>query len=210
MEETGPRFSPIVASTQDIIEVAEVMNDLLVTKSGTICLLIKTTSVNFDLLSDEEQDIKITSFGSLVNSLDFPLQILIETKKINISKYADYLDTLDTPDLSAGLKRHFTIYKQFIRNLITNKEILDKKFMIVIPYRGGQAFTKQMTLEQKQKILENAATFLYPKKYHVIKMLKGMALDGEQMTTAEIVKYLYSVYNPAATINLEGVPPIYI
>jgi hypothetical protein len=81
--------------------------------------------------------------------------------------------------------------------------------MIVIPYRGS-TFTKDMPQEQKIKILESAATFLYPKKYHVIKMLKGMALDGEQMSTSEIVKYLYSVYNPAATINLEGVPPIYI
>lgn len=207
--DTGPRQSPITSSTQEILEVSEVMNDFLITRNGTICLIVKTSSVNFDLLSEEEQDIKIMAFGSMVNSLDFALQILIETKKINISKYADYLDSLDTPDLSIGLKRHFAIYKQFIRNLITNKEILDKKFMIVIPYRGS-TFTKDMSLEQKTKILEGAATYLYPKKYHVIKMLKGMALDGEQMTTAEIVKYLYSVYNPTATINLEGVPPIYI
>jgi hypothetical protein len=208
--ENGPRQAPITASSQDVLEIAEVMNDLLITKNGTICLLIRTSSVNFDLLSEEEQDIKIMAFGSMVNSLDFPLQILIETRKINISKYADYLDTLDTPDLSVGLKRHFTIYKQFIRNLITNKEILDKKFMIIIPYRSLTPITKTTTLEQKQKILDSASVFLYPKKYHVVKMLKGMSLDGEQMSTSEIVKYLFSVYNPTEAIKLEGVPQIYV
>lgn len=206
----GPGQSPIIHSSQDLMEVADILNDLLITKNGTVCLIIKTSSVNFDLLSEEEQDVKIMAFGSMVNSLDFALQILIETKRINISKYADYLDTLDTPDLSIGLKRQFTVYKQFIRNLITNKEILDKRFMIVIPYRTGTPITPTSTIEEKKKLIESATAFLFPKKYHIIKMLKGMALDGEQMSTEEITKYLYSIYNPDATIELEDVPPIYI
>jgi hypothetical protein len=210
MATTGPGQSPIMHSTQELLEVADILNDLLITKNGTVCLIIKTSSVNFDLLSEDEQDIKIMSFGSMVNSLDFQLQVLIETKKINISKYADFLDTLDTPDLSPGLKRHFTIYKQFIRNLITNKEILDKRFMIVIPYRTATSIDGNTTIEQKRQIVENATGYLYPKKYHVIKMLKGMGLDGEQMTTAEITKYLYSIYNPDSAIELEDLPQIYV
>lgn len=206
----GPGQSPITHSSQDLLEVADIVNDLLLTKNGTVCLIIKTSSVNFDLLSEDEQDIKIMSFGSMVNSLDFQLQILIETKKINISKYADFLDTLDTPDLSPGLKRHFSIYKQFIRNLITNKEILDKRFMIVIPYRTATGIDKNTTIEQKKQIIENSTSYLYPKKYHILKMLKGMGLDGEQMTTAEITKYLYSIYNPDAAIELEDLPQIYV
>lgn len=207
---TGPGASPIAAASQDMLEVADVVNDLLITKNGVICLIIQTSSVNFDLLSEEEQDIKIMSFGNMVNSLDFQLQILIETRKINISKYADYLEELDTPDLSPGLKRQFTIYKQFIRNLITNKQILDKKFMIVIPFRTGVAITPTTTIEEKRRLVENAVNYLYPKKYHVLKMLKGMSLEGEQMTNADIVKYLYSIFNPGTPINLEGLPQIYV
>ncbi len=210
MSETGIGSSPIAIGTQGIVEAADIINDLLITRNGTVCLLIMTSSVNFDLLSEEEQDIKIASFGNMVNSLDFQLQILIETRKINISKYADYLDELDTPDLSPGLKRQFTIYKQFIRNLITNKEILDKKFMIVIPFRTMTTVTSATPFEDKKKMIENAINYLYPKKYHVIKMLKGMGLDGEQMTSPEIAKYLYSVYNPNSSIQLEGLPQIYV
>lgn len=206
----GPRQSPISHSSQDILEVADIVNDLLITRNGTVCLILKTSSVNFDLLSEDEQDIKISSFGAMVNSLDFPLQILIETKKINISRYADFLDTMDTPDLSPGLKRQFTVYKQFIRNLITNKEILDKRFMIVIPYRTGTAIGRNATLEQKQKLVESATGYLYPKKYHVVKMLKGMSLEAEQMSTAEITKYLFSIYNPNEAIQLEDLPQIYV
>jgi hypothetical protein len=62
--DSGPRQSPINASTQEILEVAEIMNDFLITKNGTICLLVKTSSVNFDLLSEEEQDIKIMAFAN--------------------------------------------------------------------------------------------------------------------------------------------------
>lgn len=206
----GPGQSPITQGTQDILEVADIMNDLLITRNGTVCLILKTSSVNFDLLSEDEQDIKIASFGSMVNSLDFPLQILIETKKINISKYADFLDTMDTPELSPGLKRQFTIYKQFIRNLITNKEILDKRFMIVIPYRTGTSIAPNATIEQKQKLIESATGYLYPKKYHVIKMLKGMSLEAEQMSNSDIAKYLYSVYNPTDPIRLDDLPQIYV
>jgi hypothetical protein len=201
--------SPISYGTQDIIEVADILNDLLLTKNGNVCLVLKTSSVNFDLLSEDEQDIKISSFGSMVNSLDFPLQILIETKKINISKYADYLDEMDTPDLSAGLKRQFVIYKHFIRNLITNKEILDKRFMIVIPYRTSSSISKTATVEQKKKIIESAVGYLYPKKYHIIKMVKGMGLEAEQMTGAELTKYLYSVFNPGQSIQIDTLPVIY-
>jgi len=105
----SPRFSPINSASQDILDVADVINDLLITKNGTVCLIIKTSSVNFDLLSEEEQDAKIGAFASLVNSLDFQMQILIETRKINIAKYGDYLDSMDTPELSPGLKRQFVL-----------------------------------------------------------------------------------------------------
>jgi len=206
----GPGQAPINSATQDVIEIADILEDFLITKNGNVCLLLKTSSVNFDLLSEDEQDVKIASFGSFVNSLDFPLQILIETRKINISKYADYLDTLDTPDLTPGLKRHFSIYKQFVRNLITNKEILDKKFMIIVPYRTGAGLSPNATLEEKQKLIETARGYLNPKKYHVIKMLKGMALEAEQMTTSEITKYFYSIYNPGKSILLDELPQIYI
>ena len=206
----GPGQAPIIHQSQDILEVADIINDLLITKNGTVCLLLKTSSVNFDLLSEDEQDIKISSFGSMVNSLDFPLQILIETRKINISKYADFLDVLDTPDLSPGLKRQFTIYKQFIRNLITNKEILDKRFMIIIPYRTGSSVARTATVAEKQKIIESATGYLYPKKYHISKMLKGMSLEAEQMSTSEITKYLFSIYNPNSSIQLDDLPQIYV
>lgn len=200
-----PKDAPVIASTQDFLQLADVINDLLITKNGTVCLIIRTSSVNFDLLSENEQDSKIESFASLMNSLDFQMQILIETRKVNISSYAEYLDTLDTPDLSPGLKRQFTIYKQFIRNLITNKEILDKRFMIVIPFRSGTPVSVYSPIEYKQKIMETAINYLYPKKSHVLKMLGRMGLDGEQMTNKEIVKYFYEVFNPGQDIRLDGV-----
>lgn len=201
----GPKGAPVIASTQDFMEVADVMNDLLLTKTGQVCLILLTSSVNFDLLSEVEQDMKIQAFSSLVNSLDFNMQILIDTQKVNISAYAEYLDSMETQNLGPGLSRQFLIYKQFVRNLIINKEILDKKFMIIIPFNSGQFISPFSPVAYKQKVLESAVNYLYPKKYHILKMLKGMGLDGTQMTTREIVKYLHSVFNPGTDIKIEGI-----
>ena len=97
-------------STQDHLDIEKITDNLLVLKDGTVSLVLKTTAVNFDLLSELEQDSKIQAFGQLLNSLTHSFQIVVRTRKINISGYIDYIKSYHNKQISKGLKRQMSIY----------------------------------------------------------------------------------------------------
>lgn len=197
-------------STQDHLEVKEIVDDLVITKSGTVALVVQTSAINFDLLAEYEQDSKIYAFAGLLNSLNFHIQILIRTRRIDISNYIDYLKKQEELAMSEGLKKQLQIYTHFIENLIVENDVLDKNFFIVIPFNpaGDIAVTnilknkknkdeleKQMQMKQDQ-LLEKAKIFLYPKRDHILKQLGRMGLFGHQLTTKELITEFYIIYNP--------------
>ncbi len=191
-------FNVVKSSTQDFLQIVEAIADMAILKNGTFLVIIKTNAVNFELLSVEEQEAKIRAFASFINSLDFDLQILIDTKHVRLHKYADFIESLENPDLSPGLQRQFKIYKRFIRKLVSAQNILDKKFYLVIPFRSGISYSNSMPDRRKEQLIEQAINYLGPKRNHVLKMLKVMGLDGKQLSTQDIVKYFYKAFNPDA------------
>ena len=198
------------SSTQDHLEVREIIDDLVVTKSGSVAMVIQTSAINFDLLAEYEQDSKIFAFAGLLNSLNFRIQILIRTKRIDISNYVDYLKNQKKKTMSEGLQKQLEIYIAFIQNLIVQNDVLDKNFYIVIPYSPGSELPstkmfkskkskeeeetyKQMKIDQ---LLEKSKIFLYPKRDHILKQLSRMGLFGHQLTTKELLSEFYTIYNP--------------
>jgi len=195
------------ATTQEHMEIEEILDDLVITKVGSAALIIQTTAVNFDLLSEYEQDNKIYAFAGLLNSLNFHIQILIKTNRIDISNYVDYLKGQLSKPMSEGLKKQLTVYTEFIQNLIVTNDVLDKKFYMIIPYNHSipidkKAFSKKTedirpeTVKQKAKLIEQAKIFLYPKRDHLIKQLTRMGLMGHQLTNNELLELFYNMYNP--------------
>ena len=79
----------IAPTTQDHLDIFDIKDDLTVLKTGTVCAVIQTTAVNFDLLSEIEQDAIIAAFSMLLNSITFPMQVVIRSRKLDISKYVD-------------------------------------------------------------------------------------------------------------------------
>lgn len=199
-----------IESTQDHLEVKEIIDDLVLTKSGSAALVLQTSAVNFDLLSEYEQDNKIYAFAGLLNSLNFHIQIMIRTRRIDISTYIDYLKSKNTPDISPGLKRQLDIYTQFIQNLIVQNDVLDKNFFIVVPYNPSFKLPSFNILENKksndlqekqekmakEKLVEQAKMFLYPKRDHILKQIARIGLDGHQLNNKELLAEFYTLYNP--------------
>jgi hypothetical protein len=199
------------ASTQDHLGIKDVRDDLVITSRGSIAMVIQTSSINFDLLAEYEQDNKIYAFAGLLNSLNFRIQILIRTKRIDITNYIDYLKTSkDKTLMSEGLKEQLNIYTNFVQKLIVQNDVLDKTFYLVVPYSPGapipganildskknkeeQEKAKQMKTDQ---LLEKAKIFLYPKRDHILKQLNRMGLFGHQLTTKELLSEFYTIYNP--------------
>jgi hypothetical protein len=197
----------INATTQDHLDVYDVSDDLAVTTSGAVALVIQTNAVNFDLLSEHEQDNKIYAFAGLLNSLNFHIQILIKTQRIDISNYVNYLKTQQSKQNNEKLNHQLQIYTEFIQNLIITNDVLDKKFFVVIPYNPNMvmagakikqpAESQEMRISeaQKAKIIEQGKIFLYPKRDHVLKQLGKMGLVGHQLTNDELIQVFYDIYN---------------
>lgn len=198
----------VSATTQSHLKVKEIVDDLVFTKVGSVILIIQTTAVNFDLLSEYEQDNKIGAFSGLLNSLNFQIQILIKTKRIDISNYVDHLkDHLKKP-MSEGLKKQMIVYTNFIQNLIVQNDVLDKKFYLAIPYSsvsidnpiqmitGAKEKEIELSPYQLEKTLEKGKIYLYPKRDHILKQLGRMGLAGHQLTNNELIELFYEYYNP--------------
>lgn len=197
------------ASTQDHLEVQEIVDDLIITKAGSVAIVIQTNAVNFDLLSEYEQENKILAFAGLLNSLNFPIQIVIKTQRIDISNYLKYLRDQQKREMSDGLREQLGIYTYFIENIIETNDVLDKKFYIAIPYNTGIGVSGAK-LKQDKKTMEAAVNesldrkieqgkiFLYPKRDHVLKQLGRMGLMGHQLTNDELITLFYEIYNPPA------------
>jgi hypothetical protein len=204
-----------IASTQDHLELKSIVDDLIITKSGSVALAIQTNAINFDLLAEYEQDSKIFAFAGLLNSLNFHIQILIRTRRIDISNYVQYLKDQDNPGMSEGLRDILKIYTQFIQNLIVQNNVLDKNFFIIVPYNpaaklpGANIFESKKSKDDQEahmalkqdELIEKAKIFLYPKRDHILKQLGRMNLMGHQLTNQELITEFYTTYNPEEEAN---------
>lgn len=202
------RRAKLQFSTQDHLEVLDISDGLAIGKRGTVSLVLQTNAVNFDLLSEYEQDNKIYAFAGLLNSLNFHIQILVKTQRIDISNYIEYLKAQKKRKLSEGLREQLEIYTQFIQNLIVTNDVLDKKFYIIIPYNSvnialasklvkpKEEEAEQISLAEKAKLIEQGKIYLYPKRDHLLKQLGRMGLVGHQLTNDELMGLFYNIYNP--------------
>lgn len=200
----------VTASTQDHLQIKEIIDDFIINKNNSVSIVLQTNAVNFDLLSEYEQDNKILAFSGLLNSLNFYIQILIRTKRINISKYVDYLNLQLNRNLSKGTRYQLEIYTKFIKNLITQNDVLDKKFYIIIPFipiglessDTGSLIAKKITKTEEEeqysleKNLEQGRISLLPKRDQIIKLAGRMGLQAHQLTTTELTQLFFDIYNP--------------
>ncbi|HEC64440.1 MAG TPA: hypothetical protein ENI23_04020, partial [bacterium] len=192
-------------TTQEHLDIEDIRDGLLILKNGNVSLVMETTALNFDLLSEEEQDIKILSFSGLLNSLTFQLQIVIRTERLDITQYIDRLKVYKQKQISSALKRQIEIYIQFIKNLTINTEILDKRFFVVVPaiiasvQRTSmlrQIFGKPVKITNIEQVLEKAKLQLYPKRDHLTKQFQKVGVYAKQLQTDELIRLFYSIYQP--------------
>ncbi len=124
----------IHASTQKFTEIVDFVDNIVILEGGGACIVIEITASNFALLSQREQDTRIYSYASLLNSLSFPIQIIIRNKRMDISSYLKELEEMEKTTKSPQLKTHIRLYRTFVHEMITVNVVLNKAFYIVIPY----------------------------------------------------------------------------
>ncbi len=195
------------SSTQQHLDIEDIRNDLVILKNGNVILVLETSSLNFDLLSEEEQDARILAYSGMMNSLTFPIQIAIHTERTDVTKYIEKLQTVQGKQISPALIKQIEIYIRFIKNLTVNNEVLDKRFFVVIPaifnavekpsilktITGSKDTTVSINID---KVLARAQLELYPKRDHIIRQFKKMGLEIKQLNTDELIRLYYSMYDP--------------
>jgi hypothetical protein len=179
------------ATTQKFIEITDIVDNVVVLASGDACSVIEIKATNFALLSQEEQNIRVLSYASLLNSLNFPIQVFIRSKRIDISSYLRLLDEEVQKSQNELLKNQIKSYKDFVQELVKVNVVLDKKFYLIIPYTGLEggihASGDNFLLSAKEK--------LATKTDNLHEMLRRMNLSARTLNKAELVKLFHEIYN---------------
>jgi hypothetical protein len=196
--------TPIRASTQEFLEISDIVDDILVLTSGGCALVLETGAVNFALLAKEEQEAIIYAFAAFLNSLSFSIQIVIFSKKMRINDYLSYISEAANNQKSVRLQEKLSSYRRFIESLVKNNQVLEKRFFIVIPFSplelgikgSGGSFSKSKKLPYKLSyVVERAKTTLYPKRDHVLRQISRLGLKAVQLNNAQLLSFFYELYN---------------
>lgn len=209
-------MTKITASTQDHLDIYDIKNNLVVLKDGSVCSVLKTTAVNFALLSEIEQDAIIAAFSMLLNSISFPIQVFIRSKKLDISKYIDKVQRTEVQITDPLMRYQAEAYRKFIQEVIKKNDVLDKKFYVVIPSGGSTAIrepgsnpfdwliklvgghTKRVTSVNVDKAIQKAVIELTPKIEHLTKEFNRIGVRTRQLDTQELVELYFDIYNPTS------------
>jgi len=201
----------IVAETKELVDVEDIVDDIVIFKKGNCAIILESTSLNFGLLSEKEQEAVIASYAALLNSLNFPIQILIKNERKDISSYIDFLNEKKRAIKNQKLLKIMEDYINFIQESIKKKNVLSKRFFIIIPFSQYELGVSKNVLAdfiptskkgglpfEKDYIVKKAKISLYPKRDHLIKQAKRFGVTLKPLEGGELIKLFYEIYNPEA------------
>jgi len=193
--------SPIKSSTQHFIEIEDIYDDVLLMKDFSASVVIEVGAVNFWLLAAEEQNSIIYAYAGLLNSLSFPVQILILSNKMDISSYVDYLNNKIEKTQNDLIKQRLISYGSFIKTIVKKNTVLEKRFFFVVPFSPLELGVSGANTGglNKEYVVSRAKTSLYPKRDHLIRLLSKTGLRASAMQKQALTELFYNLYNPSST-----------
>ena len=202
-------------STQNSLQIAEVRDGIVIMNDGSFRAVVMVKSINFDLMSQQEQEAVEYSYQGFLNSLYFPVQIFIRSQKVDLQPYIEKLDKIRTEHDNMLLALMMEDYIGYIDALSQQTNIMDKKFYVVIPFfpvmDAQQALTQSKNFlsgigglfnKQDQHVvinepdLENAKTELRNRVQAVLAGLLQCGIQGLPLDTQELIELYYDTYNP--------------
>ena len=196
------------ASTQQYVDIAEIRDDVIIMKDGTLRAVVLVGSINFALKSEDEQTATVQSYVSFLNSLDFPLQVVIQSRKLNIDNYLMRLRDNEKTQTNELLRNQIGDYRQFVKELVELGQIMSKRFFVVVPYNPGSNKAKSFW-ERFQEVLSPARSVRFKEAQFrdrkrsldlrlslVMGGLGSMGLTVSQLDTQGMVELYYTVFNP--------------
>lgn len=208
-----------IASTQQHLYIAEIKQDTVILKDGTLRAVLLVSSINFALKSEDEQQAIIQGYISCLNSIDFEIQIVIQSRRLDITKYLDQLGVLAKKQTNELLKVQTQEYKQFVEELVTLSDIMEKTFYVVVPYSPFSTKRKNWFSQAREVLFPSRTIKLADEKfakyrkeldYRLSTVSGGLSSIGLQLTplnTEELIKLYYQLYNPSRG-SAKVLPPL--
>ncbi len=193
------------AATQDFVAIRDIKDGIVILKSGQLCKVLLASSVNFALKSADEQRAILFQFQNFLNTLDFSLQIYVQSRRLNIEPYLAMLSERQDSQDNDLMKIQLREYIEFIRSFTIEVDVMSKNFFVIVPYTPlklnlGKSFTsilsqgritttgentlaeQRLQLEQRQAVVEQG--------------LNRIGVRTIALQTDELVELFYHIYNP--------------
>lgn len=195
-------------NSQTYLPIAEIKKDTVVLKDGTMRTAIMVSSINFALKSEEEQEALISSYVSFLNGLDFPLQIVVQSRRLQIQPYLDNLGELERGQANELLRAQIADYRSFVGELVEMGQIMTKKFYVIVPFdplsnkkksfwkRFKEVLSPAMSVRVKEERFMIRKEDLEMRVNQVMSGLSSMGLQAVRLNTQALIELYYSTYNP--------------
>ncbi|HTL39370.1 MAG TPA: hypothetical protein VL306_00965 [Methylomirabilota bacterium] len=206
MQSESMAGSKPTASTQEYLDIAEIKEDTVILKNGSLRAVLVVSSTNFSLKSVEEQNALISAYQNFLNGLEFPLQILMHSRKLDIHSYLDKLQAVMQQQTNELLRLQTQEYIEYIGKLIEFASIMTKTFYVVVPLsteatKEGVFSWLTNLINPATKISGNQQNFdlskeeLSKRVNQVASGLGSMGLKTIVLNTEELVELMYNSYN---------------
>jgi len=194
-------------TTQQFLEIDQIKGGILILKNKSLRGVLMVSSLNFALKSDEEQSAIIYQFQNFLNSLDFSCQILIQSRRLNITGYLDNLKKLEKSQENELLKIQIAEYRKFIEGLVAAGTIMTKSFYVIIPYYGsleeqitaGKKIFKKRELKTPtltEERFQRGKNQLWQRIEFVALGLKRCGLQCVPLNTSELIELFWGLHHP--------------
>lgn len=204
------------ASTQKYLNISAIKENTIVVKDGSLRAVLAVSSTNFALKSEDEQNALVAAYQNFVNSLDFPVQIVIRSRVLDIDGYLEKLRGLLAAQVNELLRIQMTEYIEYVGKLIEFSNIMSKAFYVVVPYSAGgsgeagffskfgKLFSPTAGVASAREDFEAAKVKLEQRIDRVVSGLGGMGLRSMVLSTEELVELLYQSYNIDSNFDLHA------
>jgi hypothetical protein len=198
---------PQVKSTQSFLRMAEIKNDAIIMQDGTLRAVLAVSSTNFELKNQDEQNALIFNYQRFLNSLEFPVQILMQSRRMEINDYIEKLKRLKEKQTNELLRIQTGEYIEFIQRLVEAANIMNKSFYVIVPYSqsvnttGSSWFAnlfggnRAQNLSQRLSYFEKYKSALDERVGTVVNNLNTIGLRVVRLNTDQIIELLYNSYN---------------
>ncbi|KKW36864.1 MAG: hypothetical protein UY81_C0011G0019 [Candidatus Giovannonibacteria bacterium GW2011_GWA2_53_7] len=205
MRNKKPKQGP---PAQNYLDIAEIREGIVVLKDGTLRAVLMVSSINFALKSEDEQQAIIQGYMSFLNALEYPIQVVIQSRKMNIDAYLLSLNQAERETKNDALRNQILDYRSFIQELVSLGEIMQKRFYLVIPYDPltdkGRGFFKRLgSALSPARILKLKSSQFAERKKQIDRRvsiiqgaLQSMSLTSVPMDTQGLMELYYNAYNP--------------